>query len=501
MFFRFLVLLVMSLATFLANANAEVRLPHLLSDHAVLQRDRPIHIWGSASPSENVTIKFHSQTIASQANSVGFWEAWLKPEDAGGPFTLIVSGDASLAPIQRVDILVGDVWIASGQSNMEFPLKGFGDAPLKDGDKEIAAANQPKLRLLVQQKRTSSVPLSETEDTWAQCTPETAKDFSAVAYFFGREISSKEHVPVGLIDTTWGGTPAHSWISPEGIAYANLTSVAINGGRIAREQGRADEIRAMYAADDAALKAAGKPLPARPRIPNDHGGSWIPGTLYNAMIAPYTKYTINGAIWYQGETDANPEGAPNYARTFQALIHDWRSQWAEGDFPFLFVQISSYSSNVPWGTLRDAQRRTLELSGTGMAVSLDVGMTDSIHPPDKQTVGARLAQTALGLVYGEKVETASPMFQQATVEGSSIRAWFSHADGLTTKGQVLGGFEVAGEDHKFVPADGKIERSTVIVSSPSVAAPKYIRYGWSGTVTSWFYNSSDLPAGSFTSER
>jgi sialate O-acetylesterase len=496
---RSLVLLVVSLLTF--AARAEIRLPHLLSDHAVLQRDRPIRIWGWASPSEKIIVKFHDQTIAAGADSFGFWEAWLKPEGAGGPYALIISGDATAAPLQRADILVGDVWIASGQSNMEFPLKGFTSAPLKDGEREIAAANQPKLRILVQKKSTSSVPLNDTEDTWTQCTPETAKDFSAVAYFFGREISSKEHVPVGLIDTTWGGTPAHSWISPEGIAHANLTSVAIDGGRIARDQGHADELRAIYAAQDAALKAAGKPLPTRARIPNDHAGSWTPGTLYNAMIAPYTKYTIKGAIWYQGETDASAERAPNYARVFAALIQDWRRQWAQGEFPFLFVQISSFGNGADWGTLRDAQRRTLELSGTGMAVSLDVGLAENIHPPDKQTVGARLAQTALGMVYGEKVEAASPMFVQATSEGNSIRAWFSHADGLTTKGQALGGFEVAGEDHKFMPATGKIEKDTVILSSPSVAEPRYVRYAWTGTVTSWFYNSSGLPAGSFTSER
>lgn len=201
------------------------------------------------------------------------------------------------------------------------------------------------------------------------------------------------------------------------------------------------------------------------------------------------------------ETDTSAERAPNYARVFPALIQDWRRQWAQGDFPFLYVQVSSFGNGADWGILRDAQRRTLELRGTGMAVSLDVGLTENIHPPDKETVGRRLAQAALGVAYGEKVEASSPMFVQATSEGDSIRAWFSHADGLTTKGQPLGGFEVAGEDHTFVPATGKIEKNTVIVTSPSVAAPKYVRYAWTGTVTSYFYNSSDLPAGSFTSER
>jgi sialate O-acetylesterase len=480
--------------------RSEVHLANLLSDHAVLQRDRPVHVWGWANPAEKVTVRFHAQTAATRADENGMWETWLSPEQAGGPYTLSVVGDATASPVERMDILMGDVWVASGQSNMEFPLKGSSSAPMNDSDKEIAAANQPNLRILIQKHRSSAVPLNDVESGWMICTPETSKDFSAVAYFFGREISSKEHVPVGLIDSTWGGTPAHAWISGEGIARASLLSVLAESGKLARQQGRADELRALYEDQDAELKAAGKPVPVRGRIPNDRGGSWMPSALYNGMIAPYTKYTIKGAIWYQGEADANPAHAPIYEQVLTALIKDWRRQWAQGEFPFLFVQISSFGNGSEWGLLRDAQRRTLELGETGMAVTLDVGQADNIHPPDKQTVGARLAQTARGLVYGENIETASPMFTQATVEGNSMRAWFSHADGLTTRGQALGGFEVAGDDHKFVPATGIIEKETVLVSAPSVASPKYVRYGWMGTVTNWFYNSSGLPAGSFTSE-
>jgi len=491
--------------TFPLSAAAAVQLSNLFSDHAVLQRDRPVRIWGWGQPGENVIVHFHGQTIAAQADPSGYWEAWLQPETAGGPYALEVSGSATPSPLERKDILVGDVWLASGQSNMEFPLSGFTGAPLKDQEKEIAGADHPRIRLMVQKKATSAVPLDEASDVWTECTPETARHFSAVAYFFGRDISEREHVPVGLIDTTWGGTPAHSWISPAGLAAANLTSVFADGGIIAQEQGRADQIKANNAREDALLQAAGKPVPTHPRPKEDHGGSWTPGTLFNAMLAPYTRYTIKGALWYQGETDSDMRRAPYYQRVFSTLISDWRQQWAEGDFPFFFVQISSYhSTSDGWPVVRDQQRRTLALRDTGMAVTLDVGLPDNVHPPDKQTVGERLALAARATVYGEKIEYSSPEFLQATMEGKAMRVWFTHAEGLTTHDQELGGFEVAGDDHTFVPATARIEKvgdsETVVVSSEQVAFPRYVRYDWSGVVTTFLYNQAGLPAGTFTSE-
>jgi sialate O-acetylesterase len=493
-------------ATLSLPAAAEVRLPNVISDHAVLQRDRPVRIWGWATPQEKVTVQFHGQSVSATTDPLGEWQVWLNPEKAGGPFVLSVSSDKSPAPIERRDILMGDVWIASGQSNMEMPLKGFNDTMrIKDGDKVIAAANHPHLRLLRQQKRIAVSPLSNSDDTWTECTPATAADFSAVAYFFGLDIAEKENVPIGLIDTTWGGTPAHSWISLEGIAKANLTSVASDAATIARDQGIADRLRADYAREDAAALAAGQPKPVHPRIPNDHSGSWAPGTLFNAMVAPYTRYTIKGALWYQGETDASPLRSPYYHRVFSTLINDWRAQWAQGDFPFFFVQISSFTANNDdWGRVRDAQRRTLSLVNTGMAVTVDVGTAGNIHPPDKQTVGVRLAANALVTVYGQKGEYSSPEFQQVTTEPGTVRVWFTNSEGLTTHDQQVGGFEIAGENHKFSPAVGKIEKiggtSTVVLSSPDVAAPKYARYGWAGFVSSYVYNAAGFPLGTFTSE-
>jgi len=498
--------LILALPLLLAlTASAELRLPSLLSDHAVLQRNQPVRIWGWSDPQEKVTIRFHQQTLTAQADAIGEWEAWLAPEPAGGPFTLSIQGDSSTVVVERHDILVGDVWFASGQSNMELPLEGFTNQPRPiNSDKEIAAANQPQIRLLLQKKGTSTVPLNDIAETWTLCTPDTARRFSAVAYLFGKEISQREHVPVGLIDATWGGTPAHSWISPAALASANLTSVFLDAGNIAVEQAHANQIRAFRDQEDAALKAQGKPLPVRPGIPGDHQGSHTPGGIFNAMIAPDSRFTIKGVIWYQGETDSDPPRNPYYHRVFSTLISDWRNQWAQGDFPFLFVQISSYNSKGGWPEVRDAQRRTLSLRNTAMAVTLDVGEPTNIHPVDKQTVAARLALAARAMVYGEPVEYVSPSFQQATTEPGAMRVWFTHADGLTSRGQEVGGFEVAGDDHKFQPASAKIEQigsnQTVLVSSPLVPNPRFVRYDWQGYVSTYLYNAAGLPAGTFTSE-
>jgi sialate O-acetylesterase len=483
--------------------QAEVRLPNVYSDHAVLQRDMPIHIWGLGAPAEHVTVQFHNQKMEATASPLGLWELSLQPEKAGGPYTLHVTSNMSTTAIDRTDLLVGDVWFASGQSNMEMPLKGFATAPIKDSEKEISAANYPKIRLLLQKKRAAPAPMLDTEDTWKVCTPDTARDFSAAAYFFGRKIMQEENVPIGLIDSTWGGTPAHSWISTEGLAWSNLPSVAVDAGKIVREQGLANSLRENFNTQEAAMKAAGKPPVTRPRF-TDRAGAWNPAGLFNGMIAPFTGYTVRGFLWYQGETDHEGIKALNYSRVFPALIQDWRKQWGEGPLPFFFVQIASYDSpGDEWADVRDAQRRTLELINTGMAVALDIGLEKNIHPPDKQTVGARLAQSALGISYGHKVETASPNLMSVGLEGSSIRAYLTHADGLKAAGELTD-FQIAGSDGKFVNASAKIEilngQSTVIATAPSVESPKYIRYGWAPYVRTYLYNSAGLPLGTFTSE-
>lgn len=488
-----------------AAVRAEVRLPHVISDHAVLQRNQPIHIWGWATPNAHLTAQFHAQTVAAVANALGEWSLWLSPETAGGPYSLAVSGDGPQVTVS--DLLVGDVWVASGQSNMEMPLDGFpGSAVLKDAAQEIAAATNPKMRLLLVDHKASDIPQNDVPDTWTTCTSETARRFSAVAYFFGREIAAKEDVPVGLIDSTWGGTPADSWVSMDTLGTnAALLPAFASRAHFADEQTNVDAQIAAEKAEDAADAAAGRPKTRHAWHPQEQ--SWAPAELYNGMIAPLAPLSIRGFIWYQGETNSAYDRAPYYETLFSALIGDWRAHFAQGNLPFLYVQISSFNSpGEDWGRVRDAQRRVLEVANTAMAVTLDVGTPDNVHPPDKQTVGHRLALAARHIVYGEDVAYASPLFREATTEvrrdGSmAMRVWFEAAQGLTTHGGPAStAFEIAGADHHFVSAQSRIEGATVLVWSPDVEHPAYVRYGWMGVMPDNIFNAAGLPMSTFTSE-
>ena len=483
---------------------AEIRLPKMLSDGAVLQRERPIHIWGWATPGARISAHFHSQTVTADADTVGRWSVYLQPESAGGPYTLTLTGDGGAKTLN--DLLVGDVWLASGQSNMEFPLQGFGaSAPMKNQAEEIANANHPRIRLLRLEQKSSDFPVNDISGAWTVCTPETAKTFSAVAYFFGREISEREKVPIGLIDSTWGGTPADSWVSLDTLGSdPRLLPAFASRASFADKQTDLNETIASEKQADTAAKSAGKPVPSHPWHPFET--SWLPAGLYNGMIAPLTPMTIKGFLWYQGETNSSPERAPFYHTLFSSLIGDWRMHFAQGDLPFLFVQISSFNSpGEKWGLVREQQRRTLDVTDTAMAVTLDVGQADNVHPPDKQTVGARLALAARAKVYGEKVVYSGPAFREATwvtqPNGSrAMQVWFDHAEGLSFHGKPVSGFELAGADHKFVAAEARIEGETVVVSAAALPDPMYVRYGWASVVQDSLYNAAGLPASTFTSE-
>lgn len=492
-----------------AFARGEIKLPNILSSHMVLQRGRPIHLWGWADPGEQVTATLRTATASTKADGLGKWSLYLPPQQAGGPYQIAVSGTNS---ITLDDVLIGDVWLASGQSNMQLPLMGFpGSAVVTNGEEEIRKATHPDIRLLHIPDKAAPYPQRDQPASWTLCTPETAASFSATAYFFGREIASREHVPVGLIDDTWGGTPAEAWTSMDSLgADAALMPVFAAWAHTSDDYMDFPRLIAQEKREDAAAVAAGKPAPEHPWHPDLD--SWSPAWLYNGMIAPAIGYPIKGVIWYQGEANTGLERAPTYERVFPAMIQDWRKQWQEGNFPFFYVQISSFTSNATedWAVVREAQRRTLALTNTAMAVTIDIGNPTNVHPADKQDVGHRLALAARALAYGEQIEYSGPNFRQANIlpgNGTGrIQVWFDHAgSGLVAKGGTLTGFEIAGSDGKFVPATARIEKGqggdSVTVFSSVVPDPKYVRYGWANSPVVNLFNGVGLPASPFTSEK
>ncbi len=481
------------------TARADVALPALLADHMVIQRGLPVHVWGKAAEGESISVTFRGSTRSTSADSIGQWSLYLPPVEAGGPFELTIQGNNR---ITLKDVMVGDVWVASGQSNMEFQVKEAVNA-----QSEIAAADQSDIRLLHVKNKVAHYPLDDVvAEPWTSCRPESVSNFSAVAYFFGRHLREKLEVPIGLIESSWGGTPAEAWTSLHALsADASLMPVfaswaRMNDGEAAHQIRREKELSEWRRAVDRA-KTEGKQPPGFPWEPNIDN-SWMPSGLYNAMIAPLTRFPIRGAIWYQGESNASRERASLYAHLFGTMIQDWRSAWGQGDFPFLFVQLANFKAapDARWPELRDAQRQTLALANTGMAVTIDIGTTNDIHPKNKQDVGKRLALAARAITYGEKIEYSGPIFRQAIPEGNSMRLWFDHVGGgLTVKGGSLTGFEVAGSDGKFVPAEAVIDGKTIVVSSPSVSVPAYVRYGWSDDPPCNLYNIEGLPASPFRS--
>jgi sialate O-acetylesterase len=494
-----LLLLTAFLCLFITVARADAILPTLLADHMVIQRGLPVHVWGMATPQEAVSVTFRGETKSGTADDLGRWSIYLSPGEAGGPFQLSIKATNTIV---LNDILVGDVWVASGQSNMEFPMTG-----LVNAEAEIAAAQYPKIRLFQVNQRPADYPQENVETkaeakTWAPCTPESVAKSSAVAYFFARNLQQKIGVPIGLIETFWGGTPAESWTSLRSLsADASLMPVFSARAKTVDSQSttvlqlQREETQLQQAIAQAT--ADGQPIPSRQWHPNF--AAWAPAALYNGMIAPLTPFAIRGVIWYQGEANSGPDRAPLYARLFQTMIRDWRSAWGEGDFPFLFVQIANWNTTPEalWPEVRDAQRKVLALKSTGMVVTIDIGDPIDIHPKNKQDVGLRLSLAARAIAYGEKIEWSGPLYRQLTQEDHALRVWFDHAAGLMAKGGAATGFEIAGTDGKYSPAEAKIEGASVVVSSATVAAPVSVRYAWAANPSCNLFNKDSLPASPF----
>ncbi len=386
-------------------ARGEVVLPKVFADHMVIQRRMPVHVWGWAAPHEKVSVKFRGEEGSTTANDLGQWDVYLKPGEAGGPFSLEID-DTNKVVFN--DILVGDLWIASGQSNMEMPLNGFGPLlPIKNAGKEIAEANHPSIRFLKIAQTSSDYPLDDARlaFSWEACSPETVGSFSAVGYFFARDIQDAERVPIGVIVSAWGGTPIDSWISLRALTSdPSLMPLFALSADMMYDRAAQLRVIARERKEEDELKKAGGESPKRPEGRNVL--SWQPGALFNGMIAPLTPLPIKGVIWYQGESDSDSVRAPLYAKSFATMITDWRQAWRQPDMPFLYVQISRFgpAAPSPWSVVREAQRRTLSLAHTAMAVSADLGNRNNIHPPNKQDIGSRLALAARAVVYGESTE-------------------------------------------------------------------------------------------------
>jgi sialate O-acetylesterase len=620
-----------------------LKLPALFSDHMVLQQKMKCPVWGWAKDGTSVTVEINGKKVKATARD-GRWQVQLPALEAGGPYTLTIS--TSDKTIELKDVLAGEVWVCSGQSNMEFPVESSNNAQA-----EIAAAKYPNLRLFTVEKATSGEPLQDVTGQWVVCTPETVGDFSAVGYFFGRDLLKSGVKPIGLIDTTWGGTPAEAWTSIEALksdpdfapiltreedskrvqaqlkekygtklitdernsdvimadttalkkGWAKVdtdlsewqtmdlptlwenTGLSIDGvvwfrrevtipqewagldltlklstiddidltyfngtqvgrtlfdttspwmapriytvpGNLVRAGKNVIAVRVFDGQGGGGIYPSNTPMQIAPgddASPINLSGPWhyrierimslgsgqenLPARLYNAMLAPLVPYGIKGAIWYQGESNA--DRAYQYRKLFAAMIRNWRRAWNIGDFPFYFVQLTNYMQrkaepgDSEWAELREAQQMTLSLPHTGMAVIIDVGDADNIHPRDKQTVGKRLALIAQARDYSQDVEYSGPVYSSMAVEDMQIRLQFDHIDsGLVAKDGPLTGFAIAGADRKFHWAKAAVEGKTIVVKSDEVAAPVAVRYAWADDPACNLYNGAGLPASPFRTD-
>ncbi len=494
----------------LLSARAEVRLPKVFASHMVLEQEMPLVIWGWAQPNETVTVTLASAVQQTQASERGEWRVVLPAMKAAGPFTLKVTGSSS---VEFDDVMIGEVWLCSGQSNMEM---GIGAA--RDGQKEIADANYPGLRLLLVTRKWSPTPETNIDGEWKVCSPKTVAEggwsgFSAAAYYFGRELNQKLGVTIGLIDASWGGTRIEPWTPPEGFAavpalakeyeqvqLADPTTLP-HQERLKQELDETEQwlVSARQAMADRALVPPMPGYPAELLAPHDVQN---PTALYNGMIHPLCPFAVRGAIWYQGESNLG-EGM-HYTERMKALIGGWRDLWHEGDFPFYFVQIApyNYGGNAEReAEFWEAQAAAQSIPNTGMAVINDIGNLADIHPKDKQDVGHRLALLALARTYGqEKLVCSGPTFNSMKIEDDHLRLSFDNAGaGLASRdGKPLGWFEIIdANEGGFVKADARIDGSGVVLSAPEVKHPVAMRFAWSMLAEPNLMNSDGLPASAF----
>ncbi len=491
------------------SARAEVALPALFSDHMVVQRDEPVPVWGWASPGEKVTVTLCGQSKSGTTDAGGKWCVTLDKLPAGGPHKMTVQGSNKLA---IEDVLVGEVWLASGQSNMAMTVRGC-----KDFDKEQSAADLPEIRMFTVQRTPAETPQHDCEGSWQVCSPETVGSFSATAFFFGRKLHNTLDVPVGLINSSWGGTPVQAWTSlevqealPKLQPLLDSWKQQIAGYDPEEAKARYEEQLARWNEQVKKAKAAGKKPPRRPRSPGDPRMSpHRPASLYNGMIAPLVPYAVRGAIWYQGESNAGRYNASLYGLQLRAMITDWRSRWRQGDFPFLFVQLPNFRKPQEkpvepsgWVTVREEMLQTLALKNTGMAITVDIGEADDIHPKNKQDVGGRLAVWALATTYGKDIVGSGPIYKSMEKKDGTIVLHFDHVGGglVANGGGELEGFAIAGAEEDFVWAKARIEGDTVVVWSDEIEDPVAVRYAWADNPKGNLANKAGIPASPFRTD-
>ena len=484
-----------SVLLLLANlaAQAELRLAAPFSDNMVLQQGMLVPVWGWADDGDVVTVKFRGQKVTVEAKDLK-WCAVLRPLKAGGPDVLSVS--TKHGSIQLANVLVGEVWVCSGQSNMEFPLKNSFESGA-----DVVSATNARIRLFKVPKNRLDSPTVIIKSAWEELSPQSVEWFSAVGYYFGRELQKARKVPVGLIGTYWGGTPADAWISRPALeSNPRYQAEILDAGAVKTTEWR-PAIEA-FEKEKAAAEQAGKAFTKRAP-----GQPWTGGELYNGMIAPLLPFAIKGAIWYQGESNA--PRAEQYRSLFPDMIRCWRRSWGEPDFTFLCVQLAPFKAIKPepaesdWAELREAQLyATQVLPNAGMAVITDVGDEKDIHPRKKEPVGARLALAARAIAYGEKLEYSGPIYKGVEIKGNQAILNFTHVGrGLEARGGELKGFAICGDDRNWVWGKAEIrDGNRVVVSSPEVAKPVAVRYGWADYPVVNLWNKDGLPASPFRTD-
>jgi len=487
------------------SSIADVKLPSIISDNMVLQQNCEVNFWGSADPGETIYISpgwsRDNVTVLSMAvaNDKGKWFTTFRTPQAGGPYDIRIKGNNNLV---IKNVLIGEIWLCSGQSNMEMPMKGWEKQPVYGADEDIKNADNSSIRFFTVPKRTADKPQTDVNSQWIECTQQTVKDFSAVGYYFGREINRKTAFPVGLIFSAWGGTVAEAWTREEFIENDDELSVIIG------------VYKKLYSDWEKTATMAEKENKPKPQLPFRANAWDKTSVLYNAMIAPLLNMTIKGVIWYQGESNA--QRAYQYRQLLPTMIFNWRCDFNNFEMPFYFVQIAGYVEHSPgtevtiykgkpresdWAELREAQFMTSSLKNTGMAVAIDLGEANNVHLAKKNDVGNRLALWALAKNYGKDIEYSGPLYSGYCIEGDRIRVFFSHADdGLFAKDGRLKGFTVSGKDRKFVWADAQIDGRTVLVSSHDTKEPVAVRYAWDIYPECNLYNTRGLPASPFRTD-